>query len=61
MKRPRHYAQEICELKTKEQRREALESVPAQFREWVALLVKAKFERKTTRRNANVHQAMQGR
>jgi hypothetical protein len=49
MKWPRHYAQEICELKTKEARREALEAVPAQFREWVALLVKQRYERKTTR------------
>lgn len=34
-KRPRHYAAEIAALRSVEQRREALEKVPAEFKELV--------------------------
>jgi hypothetical protein len=41
---PRHYAAEIAAMKTREQRREALNAVPSHLREWVAYLVQLKFQ-----------------
>lgn len=45
MKPPREYAQEITQMKTREQRREALEQVPKDFREWVRKLVMMAYDR----------------
>lgn len=41
MKRPREYAAEILELKTREERRQALEKVPENVREMVRKQVQA--------------------
>lgn len=41
MKRPREYAAEILELKTREERRQALEKVPENVREMVRKHVQA--------------------
>lgn len=50
-RRPRDYAQEICRLRTKEERREALENVPDKFRDWVKDLVTTEFERRGRKTN----------
>ena len=43
-KRPRHYIAEIMELKTREERKEALDRVPEEYREWVRKSVTNFFE-----------------
>lgn len=48
-KPPRAYAAEIIKLRTKAERREALENVPDKFRDWVKDLVTMEFERLTDR------------
>lgn len=45
-KRPRHYALEIIAMRTAKERRESLERVPVEYRDWVAYLVKQWKERK---------------
>ena len=45
-KRPRHYAEEILSLKTREERRQALEKVPDIYRSWVEEYVKDHFMKK---------------
>lgn len=45
-KRPRHYAAEIVQMKTREERRKALEQVPEHLREWVKGYVLTAFEMK---------------
>lgn len=42
-RRPRHYAEAILSLKTKEERRKALAEVPEQFREMVRIHVEHAF------------------
>ena len=44
-KRPRHFAEEILQLKTKEERRAALEQVPEEMRGLVRAHVEAAFEK----------------
>tara|TARA_R100000773_G_scaffold22815_1_gene20099 strand:- start:10266 stop:10421 length:156 start_codon:yes stop_codon:yes gene_type:complete len=46
-KRPRQYAAEIMALKTRAERREALDKVPDKYKDWVADLVKSAFSLKT--------------
>lgn len=50
-KRPRAYAAEIIKLRTKEERRAALEDVPDKFRDWVKDLVTTEFERRGSKTN----------
>ena len=45
-KRPRHYAAEILKLKTKEERRAALDSVPEHLRDLVRKHVQAAYDRR---------------
>jgi len=45
-KRPRHYAAEIIEMKSPEERRAALDHVPEEWREWVRHLVKDAFAKR---------------
>jgi len=47
-KRPREYAYEIMQLKTKHQRREALDKVPDKYKDWVSRLVIIAFELRKT-------------
>ena len=49
-KRPREYAAEICALKTREERREALDKVPDKYKDWVAFYVTTSFSIKKHRR-----------
>tara|TARA_R100000426_G_C4795774_1_gene100535 strand:+ start:634 stop:795 length:162 start_codon:yes stop_codon:yes gene_type:complete len=42
-KRPRHYAAEIMALKTRQERRDALDKVPEKYKDWVADLVKSAY------------------
>lgn len=49
-KRPRQYAQEIIAMKDREQRREALEQVPEQFRDWVKFYVVDHFNKRKFKR-----------
>jgi hypothetical protein len=51
-KRPRHYAAEILDLKTVEERRAALNQVPTEQRERVELYVRNEFERRKYSRRA---------
>ena len=44
-KRPRHYAAEIIQLTTREQRRDALNRVPEAWRELVAAHVRIAWQR----------------
>ena len=49
--KPRHYAAQILDLKTREERREALSKVPHDYQDRVKLYVENEFERrKYTRR-----------
>lgn len=48
-KRPRQYAAEIMKLKTREERTNALEKVPDEFRGWVEFYVRDAFERNKKR------------
>jgi hypothetical protein len=43
-KRPRHYIQEIVNLKTREERRAALDKVPDKYKDWVKQEVVFYFE-----------------
>ena len=43
-KRPRHYIAEIMAMKTKEERKAALDRVPEDYREWVRTSVVNFFE-----------------
>ena len=43
--RPRQYAAQIIALKTREERRAALEEVPEEYRAWVRTLVVMAYER----------------
>lgn len=43
-KKPRHYIVEIMALKTKEERKAALDKVPEEYREWVRKSVVNFFE-----------------
>ena len=43
-KRPRHYIAEIMALKTREERKEALDKVPEEYKEWVRKSVVNFFE-----------------
>ena len=43
-KRPRHYIAEIIELKTREERRLALDKVPDKYKDWVKQEVILYFE-----------------
>jgi hypothetical protein len=43
-KRPRHYISEIMALKTREERKAALDRVPEEYREWVRTSVVNFFE-----------------
>jgi len=45
-KRPRHYAAEILKLKTKEERRAALDSVPREYQDMVRKHVQAAYNRR---------------
>lgn len=45
-KRPRHYISEILALKTRAERREALDKVPEDYREWVRTSVVNHFEQR---------------
>ena len=49
-KRPRHYAEEILQLKTREERLAALQNVPEDMRGAVRLHVEATFEKLKFRR-----------
>jgi len=49
-KRPREYAAEICDLKTREERRAALDKVPDKYKDWVASYVTISFSIKKQRR-----------
>ena len=49
-KRPRHWAEEILQLKTREERKAALEQVPEDMRGMVEAHVKATFEKLKYRR-----------
>lgn len=49
-KRPRQYAEDIIAMKDREQRREALEHVPGQFRDWVKFYVVDYFNRRKMKR-----------
>lgn len=49
---PRHYAADIIDLKTVEERREALSRVPENFRVWVAFYVKDYFQKRHFLRRA---------
>lgn len=49
-KRPRFYAEAIIAMKDREQRREALEQVPEQFRHWVKFYVVDYFNRRKMKR-----------
>jgi len=51
-KRPRHYAAEILDLNTVEERRDALKEVPTEQRERVELYVRNEFERRKYSRRA---------
>lgn len=51
-KRPRAYAAEILQLKTIEERRAALASVPGEYRDRVELYVRNEFERRKYSRRA---------
>lgn len=42
-KRPREYAAEIIALKTRQERKEALDKVPAKYKDWVASYVTTSF------------------
>ena len=42
-KRPRHYAEEIMALKTRQERRDALDKVPDKYKDWVADYVKSAY------------------
>ena len=50
VKRPRHYAEEILQLKTREERLAALENVPEDMRGAVRLHVEVTFEKLKHRR-----------
>ena len=50
-KRPRQWAAEILGLPTRRARREYLEDVPAEFRDWVRFYVEDSFERRKWRMN----------
>lgn len=50
-KRPREYASEIMQLKTKEDRIKALDAVPEHFKLWVKGYVKTSFEMRKMERN----------
>lgn len=54
MKWPRHYAAEIVELKTVEQRREAIELVPDLYKELVKTHIKIQWEKKKYAKNNRV-------
>ena len=45
-KRPRHYAEEIMALQTRQERRDALDKVPDKYKDWVADLVKSAYSLK---------------
>lgn len=49
---PRHYAADICRLKTPQARRAALDACPPQWRELIARYVVIHFERK---KHASTH------
>lgn len=59
-KRPRHWAAEILNLPTREQRRERLQQVPEHLRDWVADYVKTEFELKNARKRHNNESSAQG-
>ena len=42
-KRPRHYADEILQLKTKAERKKALDNVPSHFSDWVRKIVEISY------------------
>jgi len=52
-KRPRHYIAEIIELKTREERRLALDKVPDKYKDWVKQEVILYFEFKKFDRRGN--------
>lgn len=45
---PRQYAAEIMALKTRQERRDALDKVPEKYKDWVADLVKSAYSLKKT-------------
>ena len=51
-KRPRQYAAEIMMIKEREERREALNKVPEDMRDWVKKLVVNAYEIRAARRNS---------
>lgn len=53
MKWPRHYAKEICDLKSREERREALAKVPERYRQIVMQHVVNTFAIRKAKREAS--------
>ena len=53
LKRPRQYAAEIMTIKGREERREALNKVPEDIRDWVKKLVVNAYEIRAARRNSS--------
>ena len=52
-KRPRQYAAEIMSIRGREERREALNKVPEDLRDWVKKLVVNAYEIRAARRNSS--------